>query len=77
MPRRVSDYPDAFVGWNLVSSFGSIISVIATALFLYIVYVQLVSGKAVSRNPWFIAAPMSDTRSAPCLGSASSKQKLF
>jgi len=52
MPRRISDYPDAFAGWNLISSFGSIISVIATALFLYIVYVQLVEGKAASRYPW-------------------------
>jgi cytochrome c oxidase subunit 1 len=52
MPRRISDYPDAFAGWNLISSFGSIISVIATWLFLYIVYVQLVEGKATSRYPW-------------------------
>lgn len=52
MPRRISDYPDAFAGWNLISSFGSIISVVATALFLYVVYEQLVYGKAVSRNPW-------------------------
>ena len=52
MPRRISDYADAFAGWNLVSSFGSIISVIATWLFLYILYVQLVEGKATSRYPW-------------------------
>jgi cytochrome c oxidase subunit 1 len=52
MPRRISDYPDAFAGWNLISSFGSIISVIAMTLFLFIVYEQLVYGKAVSRNPW-------------------------
>ena len=52
MPRRISDYPDAFAGWNLVSSFGSLISVIATWLFLYILYVQLVEGKATSRYPW-------------------------
>jgi len=61
MPRRISDYPDAFTGWNVVSSFGSIISVVATALFLYIVYEQLVSGKATPRDPWAIPAPMSDT----------------
>jgi cytochrome c oxidase subunit 1 len=52
MPRRISDYPDAFAGWNLVSSFGSIISVVATILFLHIVQVQLVSGEATSRYPW-------------------------
>lgn len=54
MPRRISDYPDAFAGWNLVSSFGSFISVIATWFFLYILYVQLVEGKSISRYPWSI-----------------------
>jgi len=52
MPRRISDYPDAFAGWNLVSSFGSLISVVATFVFLQLVYVQLVEGKPVSRYPW-------------------------
>jgi cytochrome c oxidase subunit 1 len=61
MPRRISDYPDAFAGWNLISSFGSIISVVATWLFLYIVYVQLVEGKATSRYPWLIPQFYSDS----------------
>ena len=52
MPRRISDYADAFAGWNLVSSFGSLISLIATWFFLYILYVQLVHGKATSRYLW-------------------------
>ena len=52
MPRRISDYPDAFAGWNLISSFGSTISVVATWLFLYIVYAQLVHDKQTSRYPW-------------------------
>ena len=52
MPRRISDYPDGFAGWNLVSSFGSVISVAATWLFLYIIYQQLVEGKAASRYTW-------------------------
>ena len=52
MPRRISDYPDAFAGWNKVSSFGSIISVIATWLFLNVLYNQLVKGIAVSRYTW-------------------------
>ncbi len=41
MPRRVPDYPDAYAGWNLVSSFGSIFSFIATFVFLYGVYLAL------------------------------------
>ena len=54
MPRRISDYPDAFAGWNLVSSVGSIISVTATWFFLYILYIQLVEGKPVWRYPWTV-----------------------
>jgi len=53
MPRRISDYPDAFAGWNLVSSIGSIISVVSAGLFLYIVYNQLDNGEPVGRNPWY------------------------
>jgi cytochrome c oxidase subunit 1 len=60
MPRRISDYPDAFAGWNFVSSFGSIISVVATFLFLHIVYVQLVEGTATSRYPWLTPQYFSD-----------------
>jgi cytochrome c oxidase subunit 1 len=52
MPRRVSDYPDAFAGWNLISSFGSIISVAAAILFLYIVYAQMAHGSSSVRYPW-------------------------
>lgn len=52
MPRRISDYPDAFAGWNLVSSFGSMISVIATWLFLYILYLQLLEGKYIWIYHW-------------------------
>jgi heme/copper-type cytochrome/quinol oxidase subunit 2 len=52
MPRRISDYPDAYTGWNITSSYGSIISVIATWLFLEILYTQLVKGKSVFGYPW-------------------------
>ena len=61
MPRRISDYPDAFAGWNIVSSFGSIISVVATWLFLYIVYIQLVEARPTSRYPWLNAEFYSDS----------------
>jgi len=52
MPRRISDYPDAFAGWNLISSYGSIISVVATWLFLNILYHQLREGNSIFRYPW-------------------------
>ena len=60
MPRRISDYPDAFAGWNFVSSFGSIISVVATWLFLYILYKQLVEGTATQKYPWITPQFFSD-----------------
>ena len=47
MPRRVSDYPDAFTGWNITSSIGSMISVIATVVFLKLLYTQLVYSKPI------------------------------
>ena len=45
MPRRISDYPDAFAGWNAVASIGSIISVVATLLFFGIVTEALLSNR--------------------------------
>ena len=64
MPRRISDYPDAFAGWNLVSSFGSIISVIATWVFLYILYNQLVEGRETTRYLWLTPQFYSDSLQA-------------
>ena len=55
MPRRISDYPDAFAAWNAIASFGSMVSVVATALFIYIIYDIFANGKPVNNNPW--AAP--------------------
>jgi heme/copper-type cytochrome/quinol oxidase subunit 1 len=54
MPRRVPDYPDAFSGWNAVSSFGSLISVIATILFGYIIYDLFANQTTCSNNPWYV-----------------------
>ena len=64
MPRRISDYPDAFAGWNLISSFGSIVSIVATWLFLYIVYAQLIEGKFAGRYPWMTPQFYTDTLQA-------------
>jgi cytochrome c oxidase subunit 1 len=44
MPRRIPDYPDAFAGWNAVSSFGSYLSTISVLFFFYVVYITLTEG---------------------------------
>ena len=36
-PRRISDYPDGYAGWNNIMSKGSILTVISVIIFLYIV----------------------------------------
>ncbi len=52
MPRRIPDYPDAFAGWNLVASYGSLISFASTLLFIYMIFHTLASGRRVAENPW-------------------------
>ena len=54
MPRRIPDYPDAFSGWNAVSSFGSLVSVIATFLFGYIIFDILSCVIYSLNNPWYV-----------------------
>jgi cytochrome c oxidase subunit I len=49
MPRRIPDFPDAYSGWNAVSSLGSYISFFSAILFFYVVYVTLVHGKKISK----------------------------
>ena len=43
MPRRIPDYPDAYAGWNMISSYGSTISAISSLVFFYGLYVSLTS----------------------------------
>ena len=41
IPRRYSDYPDVYMDWNVVSSFGAIITTIASLLFIYLLWESL------------------------------------
>ena len=52
MPRRIPDYPDAYAGWNLVSTYGSYISFAATLIFLFAIVYALLYGKKEVANPW-------------------------
>ena len=52
MPRRVPDYPDAFAGWNMISSWGSYLSAAGALLFIYIVLYTLRAGERAAENPW-------------------------
>nr|YP_008963756.1 cytochrome c oxidase subunit I [Leptomyrmex pallens]AGL61392.1 cytochrome c oxidase subunit I [Leptomyrmex pallens] len=38
MPRRYPDYPDSFLGWNIVSSIGSMISLISLIMLIFILW---------------------------------------
>nr|QQQ88829.1 cytochrome c oxidase subunit 1 [Hyalella azteca] len=43
MPRRYSDYPDSFSSWNMVSSLGSYLSVLALIFFVMMVLESLIA----------------------------------
>src|SRR6202049_164755 len=52
MPRRIAEYPDAFWGWNFVSSIGAFISYASTLFFVFIVFHTFAFGKRVGANYW-------------------------
>jgi cytochrome c oxidase subunit I len=52
MPRRVADYPDAFGGWNLISSIGAY--VFAAGMLIFVANMILAFARKVpaADNPW-------------------------
>jgi cytochrome c oxidase subunit I len=52
MPRRYADYPDAFAGWNYVSSIGSYISAASVGIFLIAVIHAFLRAERAGNNPW-------------------------
>jgi len=56
MPRRYIDYPDAFAGWNMVSSIGAVISTIGLAVFLFTIAEAFLKKRKTTDNPWGVGA---------------------
>jgi cytochrome c oxidase subunit 1 len=52
MPRRIPDYPDAYAGWNEISSYGSYIAGVGVLVFLFGVVEAFMAKRKVGNNPW-------------------------
>ena len=52
MPRRIPDYPDAFAGWNQISSLGAYVSAAGVLVFLWMCYRTFTAGARAGENPW-------------------------
>ena len=52
MPRRIPDYPDAYAGWNYVSSIGAYISVFAAFFFVFVLIEAFLKARKAQNNPW-------------------------
>lgn len=52
MPRRYSDYPDLYIGWNILSSIGSIISLLGMIFFIFILWESLLRNRLVVYNKY-------------------------
>jgi cytochrome c oxidase subunit I len=52
MPRRIADYPDAFAGWNAVSSIGAYFAAAGALIFFYGIAEAFYRKRPAPANPW-------------------------
>jgi cytochrome c oxidase subunit 1 len=52
MPRRIPDYPDAYAGWNYVSSIGAFIAGASSLFFVLGAIYTVTAGRKVGANYW-------------------------
>jgi len=53
IPRRYSDYPDAYTTWNIISTLGSTISIIGILIFLFIIWERFITHRNQSHTLQF------------------------
>jgi len=56
MPRRIADYPDAFAGFNEISSIGSYLSGVGVLIFIFGVVQAFMRKEKAGDNPWGVGA---------------------
>jgi cytochrome c oxidase subunit 1 len=56
MPRRYADYPDAYAGWNYVSSIGAYISLAGLVVFFICIIHAFARKQKAADNPWGVGA---------------------
>ncbi|MGF1560918.1 MAG: cytochrome c oxidase subunit I [Geminicoccaceae bacterium] len=52
MPRRIPDYPDAYAGWNMLATAGSLIAAASAIFFIYLLWHTFTRGAKCADNPW-------------------------
>nr|UFK32202.1 cytochrome c oxidase subunit I [Agnesiella roxana] len=50
MPRRYSDYPDIYMSWNIVSSMGSMMSLLSILMMMFIIWESMIAKRSVVIN---------------------------
>nr|AIL33852.1 cytochrome oxidase subunit I [Trachymyrmex sp. 3 HHDFL-2014] len=66
MPRRYSDYPDSFLSWNIISSIGSLISIMSLSIMMFIIW-ESFSSKRKMINMFFLSSSLEWLNSNPPL----------
>jgi len=67
IPRRYSDYPNGFSSWNIISSYGSYLSILRIIFFVYIMWESVIINRQITNiqspssfNEWFNRNPPID-----------------
>nr|QNV12109.1 cytochrome c oxidase subunit I [Araneus quadratus] len=66
MPRRYSDYPDAYVFWNMLSSMGSFLSLLGVLFFMMLIWESLVM-KMSNQSIYYVSSSLEWINNVPPL----------